>query len=77
MSRAPKLRLGPLPRTDVVKITITLSAEAKSLLDRYAAVHSQVHGEVVDAVALIPHMLDAFMKRDRAFKSLGSKPLNS
>ena len=44
-----KLGLGPLPRTDVVKLTITLSGEAKSMLDRYAALHSQVHGEVVDA----------------------------
>ncbi|NPC58471.1 DUF2274 domain-containing protein [Caenimonas soli] len=68
-----KLGLGPLPRTDVVKLTITLSVEAKSRLDRYATLHSQVHGEAVDAVVLIPHMLDAFMKRDRGFKALGSK----
>jgi hypothetical protein len=71
-----KLGLGPLPRTDVVKITITLSVEGKALLDRYAAVHSDVHGEVVDATVLIPHMLDAFMKRDRGFKALGAKALN-
>lgn len=67
-----KLGLGPLPRTDLVKITITLPAEAKTLLDRYAELHSQVHGEVVDSAALIPHMLDAFMKRDRGFKALNS-----
>lgn len=72
-----KLGLGPLPRTDVVKLTITLSVEAKSRLDRYAALHRQLHGEAVDAVVLIPHMLDAFMKRDRGFKALGSKPPNS
>lgn len=71
-----KLGLGPLPRTDVVKVTITLSAEAKSLLDRYAAVHSQVHGDMVDSVVLIPHMLDAFMKRDRGFRALSSRPAN-
>jgi hypothetical protein len=72
-----KIGLGPLPRTDMVKVTITLSAAAKSLLDRYAAVHSQVHGDAVDAVVLIPHMLDAFMKRDRGFKALSSKRVNS
>lgn len=71
-----KLGLGPLPRTDMVKVTITLSAEAKSLLDHYAAVHSQVHGDVVDAVVLIPHMLDAFMKRDRGFRALSSRRAN-
>jgi hypothetical protein len=72
-----KLGLGPLPRTDVLKLTITLSVEAKSMLDRYAALHSQVHGEAVDAVVLIPYMLDAFMRRDRGFKALGSKPPSS
>jgi len=45
----------------------------KSLLrhfDRYAAVHSQDHGEPVDSLVLIPHMLDAFMKRDRGTRAL-------
>lgn len=70
-----KLALGPLPRTDVVKVTIALSVEAKALLDRYAALHSDINGEPVDAVVLIPHMLDAFMKRDRGFKALGTKAM--
>lgn len=63
-----KLRLGPLPRTESVKITVTLSAELKATLDRYAALHAQTYGEAVDAVALIPHMLEAFMARDRGFR---------
>jgi hypothetical protein len=69
-----KLRLGPLPRTAVVKLTITVSAETKSALDRYASLHSQLHGETVDALVLIPHMLDAFIERDRGFRYLNSKP---
>lgn len=77
MSSKEKIGLGPLPRTDMVKVTITLSASAKTLLDRYAAVHSQVHGDAVDAVVLIPHMLDAFIKRDRGFRALSSKRVNS
>ncbi|OOG36600.1 DUF2274 domain-containing protein [Polaromonas sp. A23] len=71
-----KLGLGKLPRTDVVKVTIALTTEAKSLLDRYAAVHSQIHGDMVDAVVLIPHMLDAFMKRDRGFRALSPRLAN-
>jgi len=40
----------------------------KSDLDRYAALHAQAYGEVVDAVTLIPHMLEAFMAGDRGFR---------
>lgn len=36
-------------------------------LDRYAALHAQTYGEAVDAATLIPHMLEAFMARDRGF----------
>ncbi|MGH7461331.1 MAG: DUF2274 domain-containing protein [Longimicrobiales bacterium] len=68
-----KLRLGPLPKKEVVKLTIAISAATKSALDRYASLHSQFHGETVDAIALIPHMLEAFIERDRGFKSLNAK----
>ncbi|WOB09646.1 MULTISPECIES: DUF2274 domain-containing protein [Burkholderiales] len=73
MSTARKLRLGPLPKTESVKLTITLSAELKATLDRYAAVHAQTYGERVDAAALAPHMLEAFMARDRGFRSQPQK----
>lgn len=62
-----KLRLGPLPKAEIVKLTVALPAELKQRLERYAQLHSQVHGEPVEAVALIPHMLDAFIARDREF----------
>ena len=67
---ANKLRLGPLPKTETLKLTFTCSASLKVKLDRYAALHAQTYGEAVDAVALIPHMLEAFMERDRGFKRL-------
>lgn len=69
---ANKLRLGPLPRSENVKLTIALSVDLKEALDRYAAVHSQVYGEYVDTAALIPHMLGAFIARDRGFKAMRS-----
>lgn len=65
---AAKLRLGPLPKATTVKVVVTLPADLKDMLDRYAAQHSQAYGESVDAVLLIPHMLMHFMARDRAFK---------
>lgn len=70
------LRLGPLPKTEMVKLTISVSAATKSSLDQYASLHSQLHGERVDAAALIPHMLEAFIERDRGFKALSSKSAN-
>lgn len=63
-----KLRLGPLPKSETVKLTFACPASLKADLDRYAALHAQTYGEPVDAVTLIPHMLEAFIVRDRGFK---------
>jgi hypothetical protein len=62
------LRLGPLPKTDTIKLTFTCTVVLKAELERYAAMHSQAYGEAVDAATLIPHMLETFMMRDRGFK---------
>ena len=67
---ASKLRLGPLPRTETVKLTVTLSIELKTMLDRYADLHAQAWSEPVDVPTLVPHMLAAFMERDRGFAAL-------
>ena len=56
-----KLRLGPLPKTESVKLTFACPASLKADLDRYASLHAQAYGEAVDAEKLIPHMLEAFM----------------
>jgi len=71
MSIAKKLRLGPLPKTENVKLTFACPASLKVDLDRYAVVHAQVYGEAVDATTLIPHMLEAFMVADRGFRRGG------
>ncbi len=63
----PKLKLGPLPRTEIVKITLAVSVELKTRLDRYAAVHAETSGEKNDLARLIPYMLEAFMASDRVF----------
>ncbi|MAZ69830.1 MAG: hypothetical protein COB19_03260 [Porticoccus sp.] len=63
-----KLRLGPLPKTETVKLTFACPATLKADLERYAELHAQTYGEPVDAVTLIPHMLEAFMARDRGFR---------
>jgi len=68
MSTSRKLRLGPLPKTESVKLTFSCSITLKAELDRYAALHSQTYGDTTDTLALIPHMLEVFMARDRGFK---------
>lgn len=68
MSTTRKLRLGPLPKTESIKLTFTCPTSLKADLDRYAALHAQTYGEMVDAATLIPHMLEAFMARDRGFR---------
>lgn len=71
MSTTRKLRLGPLPKTESVKLTFVCPASLKGDLDRYATLHGEAYGETVDATTLIPHMLEAFMARDRGFKREG------
>lgn len=69
---ATRLSLGALPKAEVVKITISMSVELKARLDAYAELHSRLHGPV-DAAVLIPHMLAAFIARDRGFKAMQPK----
>ena len=68
MSTAKKLRLGPLPKTETVKLTFACPASLKADLEHYAALHAQTYGEAVDAVTLIPYMLEVFMAGNRGFK---------
>lgn len=68
MTTTRKLRLGPLPKTESVRVTFQCRAGLKADLDRYAALHGQTYGEAVDAATLIPHMLEAFMSADRGFR---------
>lgn len=68
MSTTRKLRLGPLPKTESIKLIFACPASLKADLDRYAELHAQAYGETVDVLTLIPHMLEAFMAGDRGFK---------
>jgi hypothetical protein len=75
------LKLGPLPRHSVVKVTVVLSEHLKEELDAYAAEHSRLYGQPVEAAELIPHMLGTFLRTDRGWnsrrKQMGKgKPVN-
>ena len=66
-----------------MKITIELPELLKEELNAYAAEHSKLY-EPVETKALIPHILEAFLRADRAWcsrrkqrgndKSINGKP---
>lgn len=67
-----QLRLGPLPKIGVVRLTIALPEPLKEELDQYTAEHSRLY-EPVETAALIPHMLEAFIRSDRGWRSRKAK----
>ncbi|HCF1774350.1 TPA: DUF2274 domain-containing protein [Pseudomonas aeruginosa] len=58
-STTRKLRQGPLPKTESIQLTFACPASLKADPDHYAALHAQTYGEAVDAITLLPHILDA------------------
>ena len=67
-----KLRLGPIPKTETLKLTIVLSARLNTDLARYAELHTQTWGDQVDVATIVPHILEAFIARDRGFRKAKS-----
>jgi hypothetical protein len=65
-----RLSLGPIPKIELVRLAITIPAPLKADLDRYAQLHEQAWGEKTDAVTLIPHIVEAYLVRDKEFQRL-------
>jgi hypothetical protein len=59
------LKLGPLPNQKMTRVTVMLPEPLKEELDAYALEHSRLY-EPVETAALIPHMLQAFLRTDRS-----------
>lgn len=61
------LRLGKLPARAPVRLVISVTPELhQSLLD-YAAVYEETYGSAEPLNELVPAMLGAFLRGDRAF----------
>ncbi|MDH1270485.1 DUF2274 domain-containing protein [Rhizobium pusense] len=71
-----ELRLGRLPKVGAARVTITLPEPLKEELDQYAAEHSRLY-EPVETIALIPHMLEAFLRSDRGWRKRKVKASNT
>lgn len=66
------LKLGPLPKLGIIRMTVPMPEPLKEELDLYAAEYGRLYGEV-DAATLIPHMLESFLRSDRGWRSRKSK----
>jgi hypothetical protein len=64
------LKLGPLPKQRTVRLPIVLSEPLKEEHDAYAAEHSRLYDQAVETAELIPHILETFLRADRAWCSL-------
>lgn len=63
----PKLKLGAIPDDKPVRLTVTLTAELHALLVEYAEAHAKEFDRKVAPEKLVPHMLERFIRTDRAF----------
>ena len=61
-----ELRLGPLPKQEIVRLSITLSKPLMEALEIYTKDFSDLYDKT-EVAALVPHMLDAFLRSDKAF----------
>lgn len=61
------LRLGKLPDRTPVKLSITITPDLQSALQRYASIYAETYGVEEPVTELIPAMLAAFLESDRVF----------
>ncbi len=61
------LRIGQLPKTDTVRLTLAVPGELHDALLQYARAVSEEEGRPVDVRRLIPRMLQRFIEGDREF----------
>jgi len=61
-----ELKLGPLPKHESVRLSITLPKPLMEAMERYALDFSELY-EKADVPTLVPHMLEAFLRSDKAF----------
>lgn len=67
MSNA-SLKIGRLPDTTPVKLTIAVDPAVNADLELYASLYEETYREKASITALIPSMLEAFLASDAGFK---------
>ena len=72
-----KLKLGPIPDDKPVRLTIILSAELAALLHTYANAVGSGNSKPVTMERVVPHILERFIRTDRAFMRTHRHVVNS
>jgi hypothetical protein len=62
-----QLKIGPLPRQESARLSITVSKPVMEALELYAADFNAFFSCDTDVVSLVPQMLEAFIRSDKAF----------
>lgn len=65
---ATTLKIGPLPDTTPVKLTIAIDPDVNADLELYAQIYEETYKEKASVAVLIPSMLEAFLASDSGFK---------
>jgi len=68
-----EIKLPKLPDRTPVKITIILGADLHHALQGYADLYASTYGTPEQIVDLIPFMLEAFLRDDKAFMRSAKK----
>lgn len=61
------LKLQALPDRSPMKLSVHVLPELAQALDEYAKMYAVTYGREEPVAALVPAMLEAFLKSDRAF----------
>jgi hypothetical protein len=62
-----QLKISPLPRQETARLSITISKPLMEALELYAAEFRAEFSCESDVSALVPQMLEAFIRSDKAF----------
>ena len=62
------LRLGQLPDRTPVRMSLSVEPDLASALSDYAEIYRQTYGAEEKPEALIPAMLESFLRQDAGFK---------
>ena len=73
-SATRKLKLARLPDRVLAKIRVTVPADLKQQLLAYAELYRETYGEEETVEALVPYMLSAFLRGDRALRLRTRRP---
>jgi len=60
-----------------VQVRVTVTGQLNAALENYTRYYEHIHGDSVEARALIPEMLRAFIEADREFQAWSRSQSNS